>query len=216
MTEPSRTKRGGRPVVGAWLLACLLAFAGLGGFFREALEGMDRGMIPKLLPALAIVAILVAVVATVRWARRLGGPDAGAEATAGLGRRRFLAGSAAVAGGAIGVAAAVSARLFGWMTVTGPSIGPAAVQTDPNPRDEWEGARIQRYRRLGRTNVEVSDIAMGTTQLFRNPDPVAVMRAALDRGVNYIDTSPDYAGSKAELAIAEAIRGRRDDLFLAT
>jgi aryl-alcohol dehydrogenase-like predicted oxidoreductase len=216
MPESSPRANTGRIALGAWLVACLLAFAGLGGFLAESIEGVDTAMIPKLLPALAVVAVIVALVTTVQWARRLGGPAGGDEAAAGLGRRRFLAGSAAVAGGAIAVGASVLGRLFGWMTVTGANITVSAVQTDPNPRAEWKGARIQRYRRLGRTDVEVSDIAMGTTQLFRNADPVSVMRAALDRGVSYIDTSPDYAGSKAERAIGEAIRGRRQDLFLAT
>jgi hypothetical protein len=216
MAEPTPGANAGRITLGAWLAACLLAFTGLGGFLAEAIEGVDAAMIPKLLPGLAVVAVVVAVVATVQWARRLGGPAGDDEEPPGLGRRRFLAGSAALAGGAIGVGASVLGRLFGWMTVTGPNITVSAVQTDPNPRAEWEGARIQRYRRLGRTDARVSDIAMGTTQLFRNADPVSVMRAALDRGVSYVDTSPDYAGSKAERAIGEAIRGRREGLFLAT
>ncbi len=215
MTEPARRRRTGQLALAAWLAACPLAFVGLGGFLGESLEGVDRAMIPKLLPALAVLAVLVAGVITVQWARQLG-PPAGAEKPTGLERRRLLAGSAALAGGAIGVVASVLARLFGWMTVTGPNIGPAVEQTAPNRRTEWEGSRIQRYRRLGRTDTRVSDIALGTTQLFRNADPVSVMRSALDRGVNYIDTSPDYAGSEAEKAIGEAIRGRRDGLFLAT
>ena len=42
------------------------------------------------------------------------------------------------------------------------------------------------------------------------------MRLALERGVNYVDTSPDYSAAGSEQAIGRAIRGHRDGLFLAT
>ena len=42
------------------------------------------------------------------------------------------------------------------------------------------------------------------------------MRLALERGVNYVDTSPDYSATGSEEAIGRAIRGHRDGLFLAT
>ena len=42
------------------------------------------------------------------------------------------------------------------------------------------------------------------------------MRLALERGVNYFDTSPDYSGAGSEQAIGKAIRGPRDKLFIAT
>ena len=43
-----------------------------------------------------------------------------------------------------------------------------------------------------------------------------VVRLALERGVNYFDTSPDYSAAGSEEAIGQAIRGVRDKLFVAT
>ncbi|OGD10838.1 MAG: hypothetical protein A2Y86_03645, partial [Candidatus Aminicenantes bacterium RBG_13_62_12] len=55
------------------------------------------------------------------------------------------------------------------------------------------------------------DIGIGTSQTF----PPAVMSAALDAGVNYIDTAEGYGRGAAEKSIAEAIRGRsRSALFI--
>ncbi len=42
------------------------------------------------------------------------------------------------------------------------------------------------------------------------------MRLALDRGINYIDTSPDYADALSEKVVGEGIAGRRDKVFLAS
>ncbi len=41
-------------------------------------------------------------------------------------------------------------------------------------------------------------------------------RLAFERGVNYVDTSPDYSATGSEQAVGRAIRGMRDQIFLAT
>jgi len=82
----------------------------------------------------------------------------------------------------------------------------------PNPRREWDGSHVKSYRRLGRTGVLVSDISVGCSRI-RSAD---VPRLAIERGVNYFDTAPDYADTHSEQALGEAMRGRRDNLFLAT
>jgi hypothetical protein len=86
---------------------------------------------------------------------------------------------------------------------------PMAADT---PKSEWGGSRIAAYRRLGRTNVAVSDISFGSAKVA-SPD---VVREAVERGIRYFDTSPDYADAASERAIGEGIRGRRDEVFLAT
>jgi predicted aldo/keto reductase-like oxidoreductase len=202
----------------AWLVTFVLGYFGLGGRLAERIEGMDPAMIPIYPSVLFAAAVIISIWLTVSWARTIG---AKAQATAdeppkGLGRRRFLTGTAAVTGGVAGASAATVGRLSGWMTVTGPSLGAEVVTTDPNPLDSWLGSRVQGYRRLGRTGVEVSDISVGTGQIVRHPDPVGLLKTAMDRGVTYIDTSPDYAGTRSEEAIAKAIKGRRDDMFIAT
>lgn len=62
--------------------------------------------------------------------------------------------------------------------------------------------KIKEYRTLGRTGFKVSDISMGAGGLT-NP---SVMKAALDMGVNYIDTAEHYARGKSETTIGEAIK----------
>jgi aryl-alcohol dehydrogenase-like predicted oxidoreductase len=84
--------------------------------------------------------------------------------------------------------------------------------TAPVARAEWKDAYIKSYRRLGRTNAFVSDISLGSGRI----DDVAVATAALDRGINYFDTAPDYSGTDSEQLLGKAMKGRRDKVFLAT
>jgi predicted aldo/keto reductase-like oxidoreductase len=64
---------------------------------------------------------------------------------------------------------------------------PASGDEDPAP------SRIKDYRILGRTAFRVSDIGFG---MPRNP---ALIKAALDAGVNYLDTAPGYGSSQADI-----------------
>ena len=77
------------------------------------------------------------------------------------------------------------------------------------------------YRRLGRTGVLVSALALGTDNLA-NPTPrdegIRMIHAAIDGGINLIDTSNSYAAGESERIIGEALAlsGRRDDVLIAT
>jgi aryl-alcohol dehydrogenase-like predicted oxidoreductase len=77
------------------------------------------------------------------------------------------------------------------------------------------------YRPLGRTGLKVSPLALGTDN-FANPTPeaecAAILNAALDAGINLIDTSDSYAQGEAERIIGRALKanGRRHDVLLAT
>jgi len=74
-------------------------------------------------------------------------------------------------------------------------------------------AKIKSHRTLGRTGFKASDIGLGTSQTF----PTEVIKAALDAGVNYIDTAEGYGRGAAERSIGEAIKGRdRKSLFITT
>lgn len=76
---------------------------------------------------------------------------------------------------------------------------------------EWQEARIRSYRPLGRTGMQMSDISFGCSGL----DNVASVKHALDRGVNYFDTSPDYSRAGSEQTLGEGIKGHpRDKLFI--
>ncbi len=142
-------------------------------------------------------------------------------------RRSFLTGAAAGAGAGFGALLLGLAGAFGrattgaamggkgWATVTGPALRPEVPMTHPEWKDAWKGATVQRYRRLGRTEASVSDICVGAGPISGDKGE-RIVREAIERGVTYIDTAPDYSANGSEEAIGKAISGRRDDLFLAT
>jgi aryl-alcohol dehydrogenase-like predicted oxidoreductase len=77
-----------------------------------------------------------------------------------------------------------------------------------------------RYRQLGHTGVEVSSLCLGTMMFgaWGNPDhedSIRIIHAALDAGVNFVDTADVYAGGESEEIVGKALRGRRDDVVLA-
>ena len=77
------------------------------------------------------------------------------------------------------------------------------------------------YRNLGRTGVKIAPLALGTDN-FANPTPeaecVQIIDAALNAGINLIDTSNSYAKGEAERIIGAALKasGKRDQVILAT
>jgi aryl-alcohol dehydrogenase-like predicted oxidoreductase len=77
------------------------------------------------------------------------------------------------------------------------------------------------YRTLGRTGVQVSSLALGAMnfgQIGRTTqdDATAIVDAALEGGINIIDTADWYSGGESEEMVGKAIAGRRDDIVLAT
>ena len=82
-----------------------------------------------------------------------------------------------------------------------------------------------KYRRLGRTNVEVSEIGFGAWAIGggawgvqSEADSVAALHRALDRGVNFIDTAAGYGEGKSERIVGKVLkeRGERGRVFVAT
>src|SRR4030081_2314182 len=78
-----------------------------------------------------------------------------------------------------------------------------------------------RYRTLGGTGIEVSVHCLGTMMFGRvgNPDQddcVRIIHAGLDQGINFIDTADMYSAGESEEIVGKALRGRRDDVVLAT
>ncbi|MDK1349209.1 aldo/keto reductase [Streptomyces sp. 378] len=77
------------------------------------------------------------------------------------------------------------------------------------------------YRILGRTGVQVSTLALGTMNFGKigrttQDEVTAIVDAALEAGVNLIDTADVYSGGESEEMVGKAIAGRRDDIVLAT
>ena len=77
------------------------------------------------------------------------------------------------------------------------------------------------YRRLGRAGVQVSPLCLGTMMLGKwgNPDHdegIRIIHAALDAGINFIDTSNNYSEGESEIIVGKALAGRREKAVLAT
>ena len=79
-----------------------------------------------------------------------------------------------------------------------------------------------RYRRFGRSDLEVSEVGFGTWTLAsdwwgRVDDKAGMIRAALDSGITFIDTAPVYgADGYGESLLADVLRSHRDELVLTT
>src|SRR5579884_2952940 len=79
-----------------------------------------------------------------------------------------------------------------------------------------------RYRNLGRTGVKVSPLCLGAMMLggwgnSDHDDSVRVIHAALDAGINFIDTADVYSMGESEEVVGKALAGgRRDKVVLAT
>jgi len=122
----------------------------------------------------------------------------------GWSRRTLLTG-----GGVVGLAGVAAACKYGSQLFL---LRDAPEHKGAIPAD-WTTSRVEKYRPFGRTGFAMSDIAFGTSGLS---DP-EVVRRALERGINYFDTSPDYSHTQSERALGEGLRGvPRDQVFVAS
>ena len=76
-------------------------------------------------------------------------------------------------------------------------------------------------RTLGQTGITVSRYCLGAMMFgaFGNPDHddcVRIIHAALDAGINFIDTADVYSHGESEEIVGKALRGRRDQVVVAT
>ena len=76
------------------------------------------------------------------------------------------------------------------------------------------------YRQLGSSGVRVSVIGLGANRFGSNDTPQSVVdkiiRAALDSGINFIDTANVYSEGRSEETLGHALKGRLDQVVLAT
>jgi aryl-alcohol dehydrogenase-like predicted oxidoreductase len=76
-------------------------------------------------------------------------------------------------------------------------------------------------RPLGTTGVKVSPLCLGAMMFgaWGNPDhdeSIRIIHAALDAGINFIDTADVYSRGESEEIVGKALKGRRDNVVLAT
>ena len=66
------------------------------------------------------------------------------------------------------------------------------------------------YRQLGKTGIQVSELALGSWITFKNQvdvdAAVEIMAAAYDLGVNFFDNAEAYANGKSEEVMGAALR----------
>ena len=93
--------------------------------------------------------------------------------------------------------------------------GLLAFPADWQTAEEGPGHGQLERRSLGRTGHESSVVALGGIVVMNEEQSVAdqVVGEALDAGVNHIDVAPSYGD--AEVKLSHALRGRRDQVFLA-
>jgi hypothetical protein len=136
--------------------------------------------------------------------------------------RRSLITGAALLGGTVVAGGAAFVRAFlgtgtgfaGWGAIHR-GIQAKVETTSPTYPEAWKNARVQGYRRLGRTGWRISDIVVGSGRI-KEQKGTDIVRLALDRGITYVDTAPDYSATGSEECVGKAIRGVRDQVFLAT
>lgn len=81
-----------------------------------------------------------------------------------------------------------------------------------------------KYRKLGRTDIEVSMVAMGCWAIAGGwtwgpqdeADSIATVHAALGAGVNFFETAEGYGRGYSEEVLGQALKGRRHEAVIAT
>lgn len=90
----------------------------------------------------------------------------------------------------------------------------AAAVAAPHPQsiaNSFNG-EVKSYKRLGRTNLKISDISFGTSRLRSGEE--YLIHHALDRGINYFDSAEGYTRGQAEKVLGTALKGKRDKAYL--
>lgn len=78
------------------------------------------------------------------------------------------------------------------------------------------------YRTLGKTGLNVSILGFGASPLGNVFEPVEeqeginAVHHALDNGINFFDVAPFYGDTLAETRLGKALKGKRQDIVLAT
>ncbi|MBN2610939.1 MAG: aldo/keto reductase [Bacteroidales bacterium] len=80
-----------------------------------------------------------------------------------------------------------------------------------------------KYRKLGKTGYEISEISLGTWQVggrwgepFDHSNADRILNTAVDAGVNFIDTADVYGDGESEKAVGRLVKSRNEKIFVAT
>ncbi len=79
------------------------------------------------------------------------------------------------------------------------------------------------YRKLGKSGIEVSEVGFGSWAIggnqwgpVDNRESVEAIHKALEMGINFIDTADVYGDGVSEEIVAEAVKGKRDQVVIST
>ena len=77
------------------------------------------------------------------------------------------------------------------------------------------------HRSIGSTGVMVSPLCLGTMMFGAwgntdHDDSIRIIHSSLDAGINFVDTADVYSRGESEKIVGKALKGRRDDVVLAT
>jgi aryl-alcohol dehydrogenase-like predicted oxidoreductase len=79
------------------------------------------------------------------------------------------------------------------------------------------------YRILGKTNLKISEISLGTWQVggrwgdaFDHSNADKILNAAIDAGINFIDTADVYGDGESEKAVGRIVKARKEEIYVAT
>ena len=115
-------------------------------------------------------------------------------------------------------------EFIGAVTATAASLCPNADEPGDKPGAPERPKETRRgdmlYRQLGSTKEEVSAIGLGGHHIGRQKDEkdsIAIIRAAIDAGITFMDNCWDYHDGGSELRMGKALRdGYRKKVFLMT
>lgn len=188
----------------------------LGGFIEKLLRALGYSGDHAIAGVFWLLIGFAALWAAVVLARR--GPK---QSQPNALRRSFVTGGAVLGATALAGGAA-AARAFlglgtgykGWAAINA-GIQARVETTHPTYPEAWKNARVQAFRTLGRTGWKISDVVVGSGRI-KEQKGTDIVRLALERGVTYVDTAPDYSAAGSEQAVGRAIQGVRDRVFVAT
>src|SRR3984957_8752480 len=78
------------------------------------------------------------------------------------------------------------------------------------------------YRKLGKTNFEISEVSLGAWQIggawgdVSDKDAERVLHAAIDNGINFFDTADVYGDGRSERYIAKVLSATKTEVFVGT
>ncbi|MEO1449515.1 MAG: aldo/keto reductase [Bacteroidota bacterium] len=79
------------------------------------------------------------------------------------------------------------------------------------------------YRTLGKTGWKISEISLGTWQVggkwgqpFNESSAERIVHAAIDKGINFIDTADVYSAGLSERTVAQVVKSRSEQVYIAT